>query len=47
MRRWPHPVGPSAPPEEDVRKLLQRQTELLLEVRALLVSLTAERDRLE
>lgn len=43
MRRWPHPVEPPAPPTvEDLQTLLRRQTELLLEIRALLVSLTAE-----
>ena len=43
MRRWPHPVEPPAPPPaEDLHNLLRRQTELLLEIRTLLVRLTAE-----
>jgi len=48
MRRWPHPVVPPAPPAaEDLQSLLRRQTELLLEIRTLLVSLTAEGKRRE
>ena len=49
MRRWPHPVerSPAPPPTEDLENLLRRQTELLLEIRTLLVSLTAEGTRRE
>lgn len=38
MRRWPHPVEPSGVPPEELRCQLQRQTELLLEIRSLLES---------
>ena len=37
MRRWVHPVEP-APPTPELTRLLQQQTELLLEIRALLTA---------
>ena len=37
MRRWVHPVEPT-PPVPELSRLLQQQTELLLEIRALLTA---------
>ena len=37
MRRWVHPVE-ATPPTQEVSRLLQQQTELLLEIRALLTT---------
>ena len=46
MQRWPHPVEPPLP-AEDITRALRRQTELLLEIRTLLGSLTGEQNRRE
>ena len=40
MRRWPHPVE-AVPPVPELTRLLQQQTELLLEIRALLTTSTS------
>ena len=37
MRRWAHPVD-APPPTQELSRLLQQQTELLLEIRALLTA---------
>ena len=37
MRRWVHPVE-ATPPTQELSRLLQQQTELLLEIRALLTA---------
>ena len=40
MRRWPHPVE-TVPPVPELTRLLQQQTELLLEIRTLLTASTS------
>ena len=48
MRRWPHPVAPpAAPSSERLLYALQRQTELLAEIRTLLSLLASGQTRQE
>lgn len=48
MRRWPHPVAPPAvPSSEGLLHVLQRQTELLAEIRTLLSLLASGQTRQE